>query len=349
MKKIAILYQAAAAPSIDGIIKPMKRGGYSDSGADIGYSLVQNNYDLVTPCSSPSESVDMDWVFPDSEEGINFALEKKAEVLWLNTVLYKSHPIHKFANIGLEIIGQEVDLVDRFDNKWAMNQLLKQHQFPIPKSQLIEKDEMTLDQVPYSFPMIIKPIRGRGSQGVVLVHDLFELENEVSKLFRSKLYGNKIYVETFLSGTEITLTVMPPGSYQINKESVDKKNHWCLPPVQRFNHLNGVAPYSGNVAVINNSKVLSHEELLKDNMQKVITQCAQVASLIKAKAPIRIDCRANEKGVFYLFDINFKPNLTGSSRAHRKNQDSLTALAAAAIGWTYQDLIANIYFQKWNF
>ena len=43
-----------------------------------------------------------------------------------------------------------------------------------------------------------------------------------------------------------------------------------------------------------------------------------------------------------------KPNMTGASRPHRKNQDSLTMIAAKGIGWTYSDLILNILSQNWK-
>ena len=35
----AVLYQKHKPPMIDGIDKPLKSGGYSDSGADISFSL----------------------------------------------------------------------------------------------------------------------------------------------------------------------------------------------------------------------------------------------------------------------------------------------------------------------
>ncbi|CAG8856436.1 2728_t:CDS:1, partial [Gigaspora margarita] len=46
---VAILYQALQPPIIDGIRKPLKPGGYSDSGADIAYSLRSDNIPIVTP------------------------------------------------------------------------------------------------------------------------------------------------------------------------------------------------------------------------------------------------------------------------------------------------------------
>lgn len=39
--KIAVLYQKFALPAVNGILKPMKPGGYSDSGADIAYCLLK--------------------------------------------------------------------------------------------------------------------------------------------------------------------------------------------------------------------------------------------------------------------------------------------------------------------
>jgi hypothetical protein len=41
VQNIAILYQAQLPPFKNGIQKPMKPGGYSDSGADIAYELIR--------------------------------------------------------------------------------------------------------------------------------------------------------------------------------------------------------------------------------------------------------------------------------------------------------------------
>lgn len=141
-----------------------------------------------------------------------------------------------------------------------------------------------------------------------------------------------MYVEEFLPGQEITVTVMLPRKYVIAKESITKEGYWALPPVRRFNHENGIAPYNGTVAVINNSEVLADEELQQDGIRKLCAQCEKAAELVRAKAPIRIDCRQDAEGKYFLFDLNMKPNMTGASRPHRASQDSLAALAARKIG-----------------
>lgn len=40
-------------PVADGIKKPMKKGGYSDSGADIAYCLKENGENVILPCKNP--------------------------------------------------------------------------------------------------------------------------------------------------------------------------------------------------------------------------------------------------------------------------------------------------------
>lgn len=349
MKKIAILYQAGPAPTVEGVTKPMKQGGYSDSGADLAFALLKSEKKVATPVNAPRENVDKDWVFPDTEDGINSALEQKVKILWLNTVLYADHPIQKFKNKGLEIIGQDPEMVEIYDNKWTTNQLLSENNIPIPEAFIIHKGTINLSQIPFSFPLILKPIRGRGSQGVTFIEGEKELKSGLENMFESNLFGTSVFVESYLSGDEITVTIMPPGSYNLNGKKQLFEKHWCLPPVLRFNHQNGIAPYSGNVAVIHNSRVLSAKERRQSNIQKVLSHCAQAAAILKVKAPIRIDCRADQAGTYYLFDLNLKPNMTGNIRISREDQNSLSALAASAMGWSYTDLVLNIFDQKWSF
>lgn len=38
------------------------------------------------------------------------------------------------------------------------------------------------------------------------------------------------------------------------------------------------------------------------------------SELVGARAPIRIDCRANKEGQYFFFDLNMKPNMTEASQ-----------------------------------
>ena len=256
--KIAILYQNQAPPEKNGIKKPMKKGGYSDSGADIGYCLKKNGIELITPVRDPNPMNDIDWVFPDTVNGIKAALSKGANVFWLNTVLFEGHPIEFFFNKQIEIIGQLPEMVNKYDDKIEANKILAENNLSIPKNQIIYdiRDLDTIDKV-FQYPIVAKPIRGRGSQGVVMAKNIEELRKKSKKILDSGNFGDAIYIEQFLSGKEITITVMPPGKYIFGQKEINKSQYWSLTPVERFNHINGIAPYNGTIAVINNSAVIS--------------------------------------------------------------------------------------------
>lgn len=349
-EQIAIVYQAGNVPEKDGIVKPMKPGGYSDSGADIAYSLRRNNVTVITPVTNPEITHDYDWVFPDTAEGIQDAINSGANIIWLNTVLYENHPIKQFLDKGIAVVGQAPEYADRYDDKLVANKLLKEHGLPIPEFVHITANNVTdFTDIHLNFPVVAKPIRGRGSEGVTLVQTKAALQQILDAMFASQKFGNALYVEAYLPGDELTITVMPPGMYTINGTTVRKSAYWSLRPVKRFNHVDGIAPYNGTVAVVNNSISLNPEEIAGNTqIQKVCTACEKAAQLVQAKAPIRIDCRADSDGKYYLFDLNMKPNMTGASRPHRTDQDSLTALAVRSTGWSFDELTLNMMKQHWQ-
>ena len=181
------------------------------------------------------------------------------------------------------------------------------------------------------FPCVVKPVRGRGSQGVVRVGNQREFSQTVKQMIQSGRFGDPVMAEPYLPGREVTISVLPDGT--------------CLPVVERFRHQNGIAPYSGKVAVAENSRAVKTQD---SAMEQLCRECAKVPRLLGAKALLRIDCRQNAKGEYLLFDVNVKPNMTGSARPHRKKQDSLTALAAAALGWSYGDLLEKLLETRWE-
>lgn len=283
---IAILYQKSEVPVVDGIRKPMKPGGYRDGGADIGYCLKQNgnaDINIITPVENPDVKNDLDWVFPDTKEGIATAIKLGADTLWLNTVIYKGHPIENFK--GVYVIGQKPSDASLYDDKFHTNEVLKSYGLPVAKSKIA--------------------------------------------LSAKEIYGTRFIAEEFLCGNEITVTVMPDGK--------------SLPAVERFNQKNGIAPYNGDVPVTENSRVIPDDE----NIISIRKSCEQAYKLLGLKALIRVDCRADESGKYKIFDFNLKPNMTGASRPHRQNLDSLTMIAAREVGISYADLLTKMAMSRW--
>jgi D-alanine-D-alanine ligase-like ATP-grasp enzyme len=168
----------------------------------------------------------------------------------------------------------------------------------LPKSWLVDSTNIAevLQEID-RYPIVGKPVRGRGSHGVKVCHDRAQLEKHIQTLLGE---SPLIMLEEFLAGEEATITVMPPTS--------DRPTHWSLIPVTRFNHADGIAPYNGVVAVTANSRVVTEHEMKDSAYGKAMKQCEEVARLIGATAPIRVDVRRFEEGSeFALFDINMKP------------------------------------------
>jgi hypothetical protein len=135
-----------------------------------------------------------------------------------------------------------------------------------------------------------------------------------------------------ISGAEITITVMPPGSYKIQGQVVQKEMAWALPPVRR-------APKKG---------LLAEPEASSPAVRAAIVACERVGTLIENRAPIMIDCRQNSQGEYLVFDLSMRPIMTGRGRPGRDDQDSLSGIAARGIGWDYKDLLEAMLSQAWQ-
>ncbi|KAL2863693.1 uncharacterized protein BJX67DRAFT_384391 [Aspergillus lucknowensis] len=184
---------------------------YRDSGADIAYTLSKSGTTVITPGESPDPANQDDWCFPDTEEGILDAVQRGATHLWANTV-----------------VGQLPLCVDRFDDKAFLNDSLRRYDgLMLPKAWTIngspigkndqaastETLESTLATINESdYPIVAKPVRGRGSHAVKICHNAVELKDHASQLL---LESPQVLLEEHLCGEEGTITIMPPSQQPI--------------------------------------------------------------------------------------------------------------------------------------
>lgn len=332
---IAILYQALEPPVIGGARKEAKPGGYSDSGADIGVALLAAGCTLATPVADPDPARVFDWVWPDTEAGIAAALDAGATLLWANTVVFAGHPVED-ASRKAWIVGPDPKAMQAIDDKAATNARLLAAGLPVARSWLIDGDgDLDAQLAPFAdrVPIVVKPLRGRGSQGVGVARTRAQLAAQVRDLAQSRRFGASIMLEQFLPGQEITITVMPAACRS------GETAPFALPPVRRFDQFDDVAPYNGDVPVSRNSAALTLGECADPAIAAAIAACEQAAALLEIRATMRIACRADGDGTYFLFDVNAKPNLTGSGRPGREDEDSLSTMAAAACGWSYPDFL----------
>ncbi|WVR04241.1 hypothetical protein IAU60_001241 [Kwoniella sp. DSM 27419] len=342
--RTALLHQGAPVPAVNGVVKPMKPGGYADGCADIAFALQSRNETVITPERNPRPTRDLDWSFPDTVKGIRDAIDLGANVIWANTILHTKHAIvtlrDELEAKGIRVVGVKPSAMEKFDDKEWTNRWLASHEGLkgyFPRAELVHKaDDPALAGFP--LPAVVKPVRGRGSHGVMRVTTVEELQQGVGTLLGE---SDAVLVEEYLSAEEITVTVMPSGTYStVGGQS----GHWALPVVTRFDQKDGVAPWNGTVPVINNSRVLTQAQHDADPAYAAVQdRCALVAKLCGATSAIRIDCRRKEaEGPFFLFDVNMKPNAGGPGRPGRDTQAALTTMSASEIGWDWPEFACNL-------
>ena len=357
-----VLHQAQPPPAVNGIQKPPKPGGYADSAADIAFALQSTSIIVVTPAEKPDLLTDLDWSFPDTPEGLVLAVQKARRVLpstidelviWANVVLFATHPLiptlRSLAADGqrplkMRLMAQEPGDTEKYDDKEATNDLLRKHGLLLPRVSMLAADAAgaqpgdlimhpSRTSLGVPLPVIVKPIRGRGSQGVSRVRTDEELRKAAVELFTATFtecgkqlptYGNRILVEEFLSGDEYTVAVLPPGDYlNADGKTQHHDSYFALPPVRRSGHAGDVMPYSGHTPVARNSAVVSPQEAALPHMRTLCRQCEEAAALLKCRAPIRIDARKRSDTEVVLFDLNMKPNMTGPGRPGREVRELL--------------------------
>jgi hypothetical protein len=284
--------------------------GYQDSGADIAYVLQEHaNILVVTPTASPDPNSAEGWCFPDTEDGILSAINRGATHLWANTILFASRPLQTSRLLTdhedhIRVVGQPPNLVELFDDKAYLNDCIRQKKYvTMPRGWTIDSRQCihaVMNSSGVTYPIVAKPVRGRGSHGVKVCYSKETLHDHVRLLL---LQSSNVLLEKFLPGAEGTVTVMP--------SSDSRPSYWAMPIAIRFNHLDDIAPYNGVITVTVNSRVVTTKEYSEDPRYAVAQrQCEKVAELLEVTAPIRIDIRrvsSDEKAEFALFDINMKP------------------------------------------
>ena len=263
---------------------------------------------MISPNTHADAAKDSDWCFPDTEEGILGAVNAGATHLWANTILFATHPLQTSELLAdyaesVSVVGQPPQLVEAYDDKALVYTIMKSHGgFTLAKSATITASDAIpaeLKNQKLQYPLVVKPIRGRGSHGVKLCRNEEELQAHARSLFDE---SPRIIIEEYLNGEEATITIMPPSASK-------PEGYWALPIVTRFNHSDGIAPYNGSVAVTSNSRVIQKAEYDQDSAyKKAARECEEIAALLRATAPIRIDVRRFKDGSnFALFDVNMKP------------------------------------------
>jgi hypothetical protein len=277
-------------------------------------------------------------------------LEAGAQVLWASQAQFHDHQLRTVTGNPVRVIGQEPTLAERWNDRWFCNERLRERGLPVARSILVGREGTNgvlplgdvkpglLAALGLETPLMIKPVRGRGGEGVRRVDSVPRLVLEVIRLIEATVpvndqlkprFGARVMVEEYLPGAELAVTAMPPGRYDISGTMVHHNTCWCLPPVST------------------NGTVLDAMERGAPGIAALLEACAAAGNLAAIRAPIRINCRQRADGTWQLFDLTMTPTLTGPGRPGRDDQASPTTIAAGGIGWSYGDLLRQLLANAW--
>tara|TARA_B100000963_G_scaffold185343_1_gene161091 strand:- start:417 stop:1331 length:915 start_codon:yes stop_codon:yes gene_type:complete len=154
-------------------------------------------------------------------------------------------------------------------------------------------DEYSFKNQELKFPLIIKPISGGSSYGLIKINN----NKSLSKYFNNKkVEKSKMFMEEFIYGRELTVGVL--------------ENKICGVMEIKFSE----ELYDYNNKYINIAKHIINPKLPKIIEKELIENSLKVHSYLNCNCISRIDFRYNEEtNKTYLLEVNTQPGLTKNS------------------------------------
>ncbi len=201
----------------------------------------------------------------------------------------------------------ELSVIDTCSNKFKTIEFFKQNNFPCPETWIVRSPEMA-DEVA-TFPVIVKPVVGGGSQHVYVVQDRDELNMLTRYLLR---YFPEILIQEYVGRADQEYTVgvlLDADGVLIHSIALNRFILSSLSNRIRVPNLTGRADL-GEVLAISSGVSQGRVGLFPE----VTNFCEKVAGALGARFAINIQCRV-VNGQPYVFEINPRFSGTSSIRA----------------------------------
>ncbi|KUK13740.1 MAG: methyltransferase domain-containing protein [Synergistetes bacterium] len=191
-------------------------------------------------------------------------------------------------------------------DKSLVRGVAKEMGIPVPEAFFI-KPEDTSFELPFSFPVIVKPNFGDSSFGITqrsVANDVEGLINAILEIREKFGYDKPILVEEFLTGSDLSVGIIgnPPGSYMVLP--ITEEDYSVLPP--------GLPPICGYEAKwLPESpywNIKSVPANLPEETEKFIIECClKLFERLEARDYCRFDWRLDARGVPRLLEVNPNP------------------------------------------
>ncbi|MCG6154320.1 D-alanine--D-alanine ligase family protein [Rubinisphaera margarita] len=198
--------------------------------------------------------------------------------------------------------------------KVRTKRLLKEHGLPTPEWIVHAPDQSALHETEtaLTWPVVVKPNAQGSSVGISIVYHPDEFAAGVEEAL---CYDSVVLIENYIAGTEWTVSVfedvaLPPIRIQPGERFYDYEAKYHSPATTY--------------------EVVTTEDEVSSSLK---TAALQACRLIGTAGLARVDLMLDETGQPWILEVNTLPGLT---------ERSLAPKAAAAIGWSYEDLCERI-------
>lgn len=248
---------------------------------------------------------------------------------FLNDPRQELHVPALLETMGIPYTGAGPQCLAFCYDKSLVRGIAKEMCIPVPEAFFIRPEDTTYE-VPFDFPVIIKPNFGDSSFGITansVAHDAEGLINAIQEIRRNLGYEKPILVEKLLTGKDLTVGIIgnPPSSYTVLP--MTEEDYSALPP-----HLPRICGYEAKWCpespYWNVKSVQAH--LPPQTEKKLIEWCTILWERLECRDYTRFDWRLDEEGRPYLLEVNPNPGWCW---------DGHLAKMAAYAGISYSDML----------
>ncbi len=258
------------------------------------FTYLTNHDTLVQDILKLKEKGKIDFIFNLCDEG------------YLNNPRKELHIPALLGILRIPYTGAKPQCLAYCYDKSLVRGIAKEMGIPVPEAFFIKPGD-TAFELPFDFPVIVKPNFGDSSFGITqrsVAKNPEELVNAISEIRERFGYDKPILVEEFLPGKDLSVGIIgnPPDAYTVLP--IIEEDYSALPP-----ELPKICGYEAKwLPDSPYAKVQSIPAKLPENIEKsIIEWCLKLFERLECRDYARFDWRLDSKGEPRLLEVNPNP------------------------------------------
>lgn len=258
------------------------------------FSYLDNHDALVSDLQKLKQRNEVDYIFNLCDEGFYNDARKELHVPALLEIL------------GIPYTGSGPQCLAFCYDKSLVRGVASEMRISSPDAFFVKPDNTTFE-IPFKFPVLVKPNFGDSSFGITrksVANTIEEVVNVISDIREKFGYDKPILVEEFLTGKDLSVGIIgnPPEDYRVLP--IIEEDYSCLPP-----DLPKICGYEAKWLPDSPYwKLISLPANLPDDLEKSIVEgCLELFERFECRDYCRFDLRLDSEGTPKLLEINPNP------------------------------------------